>query len=274
MRTLVTGHLGFIGGALSDFLETEKDFIVEKLELDEFFDQGKNSIDDLENLLDLMDPDVIFHVGACSDTLEKDVNYMMILNYESTKVICDWAKRKERRVIYSSSAASYGTNDKFPANIYGWSKYAGEGYVVSNGGIALRYFNVYGPGEEHKGRMSSVAYQMHLKKEKGEEIKLFPGEPKRDFVYIKDIISANMYAFENFESLKCKWYDVGYSEARTFEDVLSCMGISDFTYSEISEIPEGYQFYTRSKMLMPGWKPKYPIENGLEEYIRYLSNEQ
>ena len=68
----------------------------------------------------------------------------------------------------------------------------GEGYVVSNNGIGLRYFNVYGPGEEDKGRMSSVAYQMFLKDKNNEEIKLFPKKPKRDFVYVKDIVKANI----------------------------------------------------------------------------------
>ena len=122
-------------------------------------------------------------------------------------------------MIYSSSAANYGERGENPSNLYGWSKYTAEDYVISNGGIALRYFNVYGPGEENKGSMASVALQMTRNYKEGKEIKLFPKKPKRDFVYIKDIISANLYAFENFNSLSGKYYEVGSGESRTFEDV-------------------------------------------------------
>jgi ADP-L-glycero-D-manno-heptose 6-epimerase len=105
----------------------------------------------------------IFHVGACSNTLETDVNYMMTRNYESTKIISDFCSENDIPLIYSSSAANYGNNQEFPSNLYGWSKYVAEQHVIQNGGVALRYFNVYGPGEEHKGKMSSVAYQMMMK---------------------------------------------------------------------------------------------------------------
>ena len=273
MKILITGYKGFIGKNLLKKLNEPNQYQVDVIELEDFYTDESTSISRLGEILNEKSPNVIFHVGACSDTLETRVNYMMILNYESTKIICDWANQNNAKVIYSSSAASYGTNGEFPSNLYGWSKYVGEGYVISNGGIGLRYFNVYGPGEENKGRMSSVAYQVHLKNKKSEEIKLFPGNPKRDFVYVKDIILANLYALENFETLKGQWYDVGYSEARTFEDVIKCMGIEEFTYYDKDEIPKGYQFYTKSKKLMPGWEPKYPIEIGLKEYTKVLNNE-
>ena len=182
MKILVTGYKGFIGKNLTKELEQNPDFEVDGIELDDFYTDEETPIHWLKNILDAKKPEVIFHVGACSDTLEKRVNYMMILNYESTKMICDWAKENGARVIYSSSAASYGTNEEFPSNLYGWSKYAGEGYVISNNGVALRYFNVYGPGEENKGGMSSVAYQSYIKKQNGEDVKLLPGYPRRDFV--------------------------------------------------------------------------------------------
>ena len=107
---------------------------------------------------------------------------MMLLNYEVTKYITDLCYEHMIPLVYSSSAANYGTNEQYPSNLYGWSKYAGEGYVVSRGGVALRYFNVYGPGEEDKGRMASVAYQMYKRYQNGDEIKLFPKKPLRDFV--------------------------------------------------------------------------------------------
>jgi len=115
------------------------------------------------------------------NTLETNVEYMMTRNYESTKIMMDWCIENNKPMIYSSSAANYGTNGKYPANLYGWSKYVAEGYVISNGGIGLRYFNVYGPGEEDKGKMASVAYQMFVKHNKGEDILLFPKKSKKRF---------------------------------------------------------------------------------------------
>lgn len=273
MKILVTGFRGFIGKNLTKELMKNPEFEVDGIELDDFYTDENTSINRLLDILDSINPEVIFHVGACSDTLEKRTNYMMILNYESTKMICDWAKKNNSMVIYSSSAASYGTNEKFPSNLYGWSKYAGEGYVTSNKGVALRYFNVYGPGEENKEKMSSVAYQSYLKKRNGEDVKLFPGNPRRDFVYVKDVILANIYAMNNFESLSGDWYDVGSESASTFEEVMECMGINDFDYVSPGIIPAGYQFYTKSKKWMPGWNPKYTLEEGLKEYVKYLKNE-
>ena len=273
MKILVTGYKGFIGKNLLEELKGTKEFEIDFIELEDFYTDESTSIKNLNDLLDEKSPDFIFHVGACSDTLESRVNYMMILNYESTKIICDWSKKNGAKVIYSSSAASYGTNEEFPSNLYGWSKYAGEGYVISNGGVALRYFNVYGPGEENKGKMSSVAYQSYMKKKNGEDVKLFPGNPRRDFIYVKDIVAANIYAMQNFENVSGDWYDVGSDKARTFEDVLECVGINDFDYVDPKNIPVGYQFYTKSKKWMPGWGPKYSLEEGLKDYVKYLKNE-
>ena len=139
-KYLITGAKGFIGRNLVKAVETKHQIITFeesdldgdwKSKLDEIFKQGINGV---------------FHVGACSNTLEPDVNYMMLLNYEVTKYITDLCSQYLVRLVYSSSAANYGINNEYPSNLYGWSKYAGEGYVISNGGIALRYFNVYGPG--------------------------------------------------------------------------------------------------------------------------------
>jgi nucleoside-diphosphate-sugar epimerase len=164
-------------------------------------------------------------------------------------------------MIYSSSAASYGTNGEYPSNLYGWSKYVAEQYVISNGGIALRYFNVYGPGEEHKGNMASMAYQMM----KAESAKLFPGEPKRDFIYVDDVAIANLHAFAHYDVLSGKKYDVGLGEAHSFEYIADALDIT-YTYHDPSAIPEGYQFYTCSnpRNWMPGWAPEYSIKTTLQ----------
>jgi hypothetical protein len=109
---------------------------------------------------------------------------------------------------------------------------------------------------------------MMEKTEIGDDIKLFPDFPKRDFVYIEDVVSANLYAEENFEDLKGKYYEVGSGEARTFEDVLENIGITKFHYYDKSDIPEGYQFFTESNKnkWMKGWSPKYNLEDGLKDY--------
>jgi len=271
LKILVTGSNGFIGKSLCHYIELEMDIIPYTLEIDDFYNEQDWSLK-LISELNAIDPDIVFHVGACSDTLEKRVNYMMELNYESTKIISDWARTNVRKMIYSSSAASYGVNNKFPSNLYGWSKYVAEGYIISNGGVALRYFNVYGPGESHKGKMSSVALQMYNRSKAGESIHLFPGKPERDFVYIDDVISANIYSMENYDLIKSNWYDVGSFESRTFEDVLTNIGIMNWEYTSEDWIPEGYQYFTKATKIIPGWKPKYTIEDGLKEYMKVLNH--
>lgn len=267
MRTLVTGSEGFIGKNLVSVLQ-DKDFEISELELNDFY--SENFQTKLQEFLKEERPEVIFHVGACSDTLEQNVNLMMELNYETTKVLTDWAKANDAKVIYSSSAASYGQGSR-PSNLYGWSKYAAEGYVISNGGVALRYFNVYGPGEEHKGIMSSVAFQSFMKQKEEKEILLFPGNPKRDFVYVADVVGANIYALKNWQQISGDWYDVGSFTSRTFEDVLKGIGVFKWGYHQPKRIPEGYQFLTQAKKCMPGWAPKYNLEQGLKEYEKYLT---
>ena len=268
-RAIITGTKGFIGKNLLE--EIKNDFQV--FEINEDIFDTDNWVDVLNGILDDVNPDVIFHVGACSDTLEQDANYMMTRNYEFTKILSEYTLGNECKLIYSSSAASYGTNNLYPSNLYGWSKYVAEQFVLQNGGIALRYFNVYGPGEEHKGRMSSVALQMINKVKQGEFVRLFPGKPRRDFVYIKDVVSANIFAYENYSDLSYSYYDVGYGEARSFEDVLNILNIP-FTYFDEKDVPKGYQYFTQcdKKKWLTGWTPKYNLETGLNEYLNKLNN--
>lgn len=267
-KIVITGTNGFIGKNL--FNELKDKF--EILEINEdFFDQP-NWYEELIFVLNRFEPTTIFHVGACSDTLETDVQYMMTRNYEFTRRLSEWSKFHNRKLIYSSSAANYGVNNQYPSNLYGWSKYAGEQHVIANGGIALRYFNVYGPNEDHKGRMASVAYQMLQKQKEGEEIKLFPLKPLRDFVYVKDVIDANICAMLNYQENSGDWFEVGSGEARPFEDVLDILKIQ-YTYYEEKDIPDGYQFYTKSKSMnwMFGWEPKWKLEDGLNDYLGFLN---
>ena len=222
---------------------------------------------ELIRCLDTIDPEEIFHVGACSDTLNQDIQFLMIRNYESTKLIADWCNANSRRMIYSSSAANYGDSGANPSNLYGWSKYTAEDYVLNRGGLALRYFNVYGPGEANKGRMASFLYQAFLKSKSNEEIRLFPGKPQRDFIYIEDVISANIFASNNFEKLLGQYYEVSTGVAHSFEDVLEIFGFK-YKYMSESSIPSGYQFFTCGKpeKWMPGWSPNYALASGILDY--------
>ena len=268
IKVLLTGSKGFIGQNLKEELISLN---YEVIEINEDIFQSDNWKSDLLSTLIKHNPQGIFHVGACSDTLEKDVNYMMVLNFEFTKVLTDWSKENNSKLIYSSSAANYGENNNYPSNLYGWSKYVAEQYVISNNGIGLRYFNVYGPKEEHKGKMSSVSYQSFIKHNLGNECKLFPKNPTRDFIYVKDVVSANIFGFLNYNELNLNHYDVGSGESRSFEDVMNIMEIP-FTYHNENLIPTGYQFYTCSNKdkWMKGWKPQYNLELGLNEYKNYL----
>jgi ADP-L-glycero-D-manno-heptose 6-epimerase len=266
-KIVITGTDGFIGKNLYNKIKDE--YCIMQLNENTFDKERWWEI--LHYFLKQFQPDAIFHVGACSNTLETDVNYMMTRNYEYTKIVSDYCVKNNVKLIYSSSAANYGINNTFPSNLYGWSKYIAENYVVKNGGIALRYFNVYGPGESHKENMASVAYQMKQNDNKGNIVKLFPNNPKRDFVYIDDVIDANLYALNFYDELKAKWYEVGSGEARSFEDVLRLMNIP-FEYTEEKDIPKGYQMFTKSKKdkWMKGWEPKFNLENGIEIYKNYL----
>ena len=267
IKLVITGTDGFIGKNLYNKVKDEYPI----MQLNENTFDIERWWEILHSFLENFKPDAIFHVGACSNTLETDVNYMMTRNYEFTKIVSDYCLNNNVKLIYSSSAANYGNNNTFPSNLYGWSKYIAENYVVQNGGIALRYFNVYGPGESHKEKMASVAYQMEQRFNKGEIIKLFPNNPKRDFIYIDDVIDANLYALNFYDDLKGKWYEVGSGEARSFEDVLTLMSIP-FEYADEKDIPKGYQFFTQSKndKWMKGWNPKINLEKGIKNYINYL----
>jgi ADP-L-glycero-D-manno-heptose 6-epimerase len=264
-KIIITGTKGFIGSNLKKALENTFEII--EINEDIFDGDWRDSV----SVNFWLDIKYVFHVGACSDTLETDVNYMMTRNYEFTCHLSNLCKSRGVPMIYSSSAANYGTNGEYPSNLYGWSKYAAEKHVLQNRGIALRYFNVYGPGEENKGKMASVAFQMYKKHKEGEEIFLFPKKPKRDFVYIEDVVRANIYAGEHFDQLLGKYYEVGSGKAEAFERLLEILQIP-FQYTPENMIPHGYQFYTQSsnKLWMKGWTPEFNLERGMNEYKNFL----
>jgi ADP-L-glycero-D-manno-heptose 6-epimerase len=269
-RILLTGYGGFIGNSIYQriSLKNNSTFIMSCIEKDYMNKKfWKKSLDNT-----VQQCDIILHVGAISDTMLEDNNKMMKYNYEFSKVLFDLAEKNNKQVVYSSSAANDG-DDGLPSNFYGWSKYITEQYGMSKvtNFIALRYFNVYGPGEEHKKKMASVALQAYnlSKLPFTTKFKLFPGEPTRDFVYIDDVVDATLFPL--FNNVSKGIYHVGTGQSRTFEDVLDLMNI-DYIYRKQKDIPSGYQYYTIAdkNKFMEGWDPKYNIEQGLKKYMEYL----
>ena len=268
-KILVTGNKGFIGSALQKRLEEMGN---EVIGIENWIFERVRWKDRLTEYLIDIAPEVVFHVGAVSDTQCQDLTYMMERNVECTLLIGDWCQYKDIPFIYSSSASVTGSKN-IPETLYAWSKYLGEEFALKCGGTALRYFNVFGMGEQHKGKMASMVYQSYIKHINGDEVKLFPKKPERDFVYIEDVVSANIHAWDNYELVSGNWWNIGTSYAHAFEDVLNLMNIP-FTYTEESEIPPNYQFFTEadSRYFMPDWKPKWQIKDAINDYYKLLNH--
>lgn len=269
-KCLITGSEGFIGSNLLNDKRLDN-YIVYTFTEKAFFSPSWRTA--LENVIKTID--VIFHIGAVSSTDAKDINNTMFLNYEFSKILFDLAARYDKKVIYSSSAAIYGNGDEIPKNLYAWTKKTSEDYglIKVKNFISLRYFNVYGPGENHKRKMASVANQAYFHNRINKDIpfKLFPQSPSRDFVYIKDIVNSNLFCAEN--NVDSGIYDVGTGESRTFENVLDLLNIK-YSYLPKETIPDWYQFNTcanKNKFVL-NWKPEYNLERGIKEYKEYLDD--
>jgi ADP-L-glycero-D-manno-heptose 6-epimerase len=252
---IVTGGCGFIGSNIIKQLNNigREDIIV----VDELSDGKKflNIADceiadylDKDDLLkriasnSLPNIDCIFHEGACSTTTEWDGQFMMNNNYEYSKTLLHFCLEQKIQFIYASSASVYGggqqrqadfkeqrQNEK-PLNVYGYSKFLFDQYVrkylndPQTQIVGLRYFNVYGPREQHKGSMASVASHLHGQLKNGDTIKLFEGhegykdgEQLRDFVYIDDVVDLNVWLMQN--SNVSGIFNCGTGRAQTFNDV-------------------------------------------------------
>lgn len=179
--------------------------------------------------------EAIFHQGACSDTTEWDGRLMMRLNYEASKRVYALAQHSHAPLIYASSAAVYGASTAFtedsanekPLNVYGWSKLVFDRWLARQHPAypvaGFRYFNVYGPGEGHKGRMASVIHHFDRQVRETGVIRLFAGshgyadgEQRRDFIYVGDIVAANLWALDvGADGV----FNLGTGESRAFNDV-------------------------------------------------------
>ena len=221
--------------------------------------------------------DIVYHLAAIARIQPSFDNPVesFISNSLATFRLAHYCAINNIPLIYAGTSSHHSGKFKNP---YTFTKDIGEDAITLfqenynlKSSIA-RFYNVYGPYENEKGKMASVAYQMMLKNKNNEKIMLFPNKPTRDFVYVKDVVSANIYAYENYDKLKSFYYEVGSGESRLFEDVLNILEIP-FSYHDEFEIPFGYQFYTKSEPLnwMDGWEPKYNLEKGLKEYKEWIN---
>ncbi len=182
--------------------------------------------------------EAVFHEGACSDTTEWDGRYMMQNNYEYTKALFHYCLNHQIPFLYASSAAVYGAKETFneadmqqmPLNVYGYSKWKFDQYMLKHLSeaksqvVGFRYFNVYGPQEQHKGRMASVAFHFMNQLRDNDVVRLFEGSHGyadgahlRDFVYIDDVVRVNLWFLKN--PAKSGIYNLGTGKARSFNDI-------------------------------------------------------
>lgn len=302
---IVTGAAGFIGSNLVkrlnnegyddiiavDSLEKgEKHRNLNRLEIKDFIDKKEL----WRYLHQLGGAELVFHLGACSNTMENNGRYMMQENYEFSKTLLGFCLRDNKRFIYASSASVYGGGEngfiekgecEYPLNVYAYSKFFFDRYVsrllsqASSQIVGLRYFNVYGPQENHKGNMASVIYHFHNQIMEDGKIKLFEGSAdfRRDFVFVNDVIDVNMYFMKN--SRISGIFNCGTGNARSFLDIANIMK-ELYEGAEISYIPfpeklKGkYQSYTQadlSKLSNAGYTRKFSsLEEGVAKYVDVL----
>ncbi len=311
---IVTGGAGFIGSNLVKELNRRghKDILVvddlkdgqnyRNLRGLQFIDyQHKDDfLQSIENDdFDGTDIDAVFHEGACSDTMEYDVNYMMKVNYEYSKSVLHFCLQHRIPFLYASSASTYGSGKngfregdacEDALNPYAFSKLAFDRYVrqvlpeAHSQIVGLKYFNVYGPQEHHKGKMASIFYQLyHQVKETG-KVRLFEGtdgygngEQKRDFVYVKDVVKVNLWFWEHQGPSGI--YNCGTGKAHTYNEVaqavIDALGTGKIEYREFPEVLRGkYQNYTeadQTHLLEAGYDEGFhDMKAAVKEYCDFL----
>ena len=312
-RVLVTGGAGFIGSALvwalnrrgcdnivvCDILGTnEKWRNLTPLRFADYVEA--------EALLPLLQSgalgkfDLILHMGACSATTEKDATYLIKINYEFTRDLAVWSLANKSRFVYASSAATYGDGsagmedddsqlDKLrPLNMYGYSKHLFDLHAKRAGFlnkiVGLKYFNVFGPNEDHKAEMRSLVHKSFAQVQNENLIRLFKsyrddyrdGEQKRDFLYIKDAVTMTLHLAANKKAGGL--FNIGSGQARTWIDLANSVfaALNKKSKIEFIEMPETirdkYQYFTQadiSKLRAAGYKEKITtLENAVADYVK------
>ena len=235
--------------------------------------------------------EAVFHNGAITDTTILDQKFMMDVNTNSMKYIIDACIKWDAKLIYASSAGVYGNTKApmkedeglIPENVYGFSKLMADNLVKNKmeeypsfRAVGFRYFNVYGMGEQYKGKTASMIYQLALQMKAGKNPRLFKyGEQKRDFVYIEDVLQANIKALERYDAVGI--FNVGYGKARSFNDIVSILNKLMGTNYEVEYFDCPYEFYQnyteadisaiKQKL---GYEPQYDLESGIEHYLKSL----
>jgi ADP-L-glycero-D-manno-heptose 6-epimerase len=325
MKVIVTGAAGFVGAnnvhalnargvndviAVDNLTHAAKFTNLVDAELADYID--KVEFIDLVRKRALPKPDVVFHQGACSDTMESNGRYMMDNNYRYSVELFRWCQELRVPLVYASSAAVYGLGPVFreerahehPLNVYGYSKYLFDAFVrnaladLRSPVIGLRYFNVYGPREAHKGRMASVAFHHVQQFRTDGAVKLFEGshgyangEQRRDFIHVDDVIATNLHFWDQPHS---GIYNVGTGRAQSFNDV-ACAVVNtirveqgeaalslerlvasgQIRYVPFPEALRGkYQAFTQAdctRLERAGMKSKFrDVETGTAQYVRWL----
>lgn len=314
-KILVTGGAGFIGSALVWALNQRgsNDIIVcDRLGTDE---KWKNLVglsfsdyidaDDLESRLE-NDPNslgefsLVLHLGACSATTEKDAGFLMRNNFEFTKNLAEWAVKRGTRFVYASSAATYGDGSHGmddsdpdllrlePLNMYGYSKHLFDLYAQRTGIlekiVGLKYFNVYGPNENHKDDMRSVVNKAYAQILESGTVSLFKshrpdykdGKQKRDFLYVKDAVAMTLHLAEN--PLANGLFNLGSGEANTWIDLANAIFAAlgkepNIQFVDMPEtLREKYQYYTCADVMRlqeSGFGQTItPLADAVADYVR------
>ena len=312
---VVTGSNGFIGSNLIKGLNEigYKDIIAvddqDDPELKENIAhcdiQDFLNIDEFINLIRNKEIDgtkirAIFHQGACSNTMEWDADFLYKNNLLYSKELLNFSQKNKTPLIYASSASVYGAGKIFeesvqnedPINLYAYSKFKFDQLVrqelikSETQIVGLRYFNVYGPQEQHKGTMASVAFHLHNQLKDDDEIKLFEGsdgyddgEQRRDFIYVEDVVKVNLWFLENQKVSGI--FNVGTGKSQTFNEVADSV-INWNKRGKINYIPfpeklkGAYQSYTQadiSKLRKVGYKDEFlNVQEGVKKYLDRLES--
>ncbi len=242
----------------------------------------------------------VIHLGACSSTTEKNTDFLLQNNYRYSLELMNYCLNRDKRFIYASSAATYGDesagyvdnedklNDLRPLNMYGYSKHLFDLYVrkikALDKVVGLKYFNVYGPNEYHKGDMRSVVHKAFEQVRDTGKVKLFKsykneykdGEQQRDFIYVKDAVDMTLFFLEHED--KNGIFNVGTGAARTWNELVTALFNAldkpiNIEYIDMPEsLREKYQYFTQadlSKLKNIGYdKPINSLEEGVNDYVK------